>query len=151
MVTGTQERHIARQRAAVTRSFTVGGAQGYLLTSRCSDGTPADLRLIMGRPGTTLHGLLDTVAVAISTGLQTGIPLATFVRRFADTRFEPAGLTDDPEIPEVTSVVDYVVRRLALDYLTLEDRVPLDVLTPLERAATRPRHAGPVGWRAGRS
>jgi ribonucleoside-diphosphate reductase alpha chain len=116
----------------------VGDAQGYLLTSRWPDGSAADLRLIMGRPGTTLHGLLDTVAVAISTGLQTGVPLEIFVRRFADARFEPAGLTDDPEIPQATSVIDYVVRRLALDHLTYAERAALDVLTPAERAASRP-------------
>ncbi len=131
-----REREIPRRRPAVTRSFAVGGAYGYLLTSRFPDGSPADLRLIMGRPGTTLHGLLDTVAVAISTGLQTGVRLETFVRRFADVSFEPSGATDDPDIPRASSVIDYVVRRLALDHLSLEDRLPLDVLTPGERAAT---------------
>jgi ribonucleoside-diphosphate reductase alpha chain len=113
VVGGTQERRVTRRRAAVTRSFTVGGAAGYLLTSRYPDGAPADLRLIMGRPGTTLHGLLDTISVAISTGLQNDVPLATFVSRFAGVRFDPAGPTDDPEIPRASSVVDYVVRRLA--------------------------------------
>ncbi|MCK9902511.1 hypothetical protein MXD63_20825 [Frankia sp. Cpl3] len=80
--------------------------------------------------------MTETVSLAISTGLAYGVSLVTFVRQFADLRFEPAGLTDDPEIPRAASIIDYVVRRLALDFLPLQDRVTLGVLTPVERATT---------------
>lgn len=130
---GLAERAL-RRRESVTRSFTVGGAYGFLIASRHPDGSLADINLIMSKQGSTLRGMTETVALAISTGLAHGVPLATFVGQFIDLRFEPAGLTDDPELPRATSIIDYVVRRLALDFLTVEERAALGALTPEERA-----------------
>jgi ribonucleoside-diphosphate reductase alpha chain len=121
-------RRVPRQRASMTRAFTVGGARGFLIASRHTDGSLAEVSLIMAKQGSTLRGMTETLATAISTGLQHGVPLATFVRRFTDLRFEPAGTTDDPEIPHAASIIDYVVRRLALDYLPHTERAALGVI-----------------------
>ncbi len=143
---GAVARRAPRHRKSVTRSFTVGGAYGFIIASLHADGSLADVNLIMAKQGSTLRGMTETVSSAISTGLAHGVALVTFVRQFADLRFEPAGLTDDPEIPRATSIIDYVVRRLALDFLPLEDRAALGVLTPLERAevATEPTPVPPT-------
>lgn len=142
-------RRAPRHRESVTRAFTVGGAYGFIIASLHADGSLADVNLIMAKQGSTLRGMTETVSSAISTGLAHGVPLVTFVRQFADLRFEPSGLTDDPEIPRATSIIDYVVRRLAMDFLPVEDRAALGVLTPLERAeaATEPTPApAPPAW-----
>jgi ribonucleoside-diphosphate reductase alpha chain len=131
---GGVARRAPRHRESVTRSFTVGGAYGFIIASLHADGSLADVNLIMAKQGSTLRGMTETVSLAISTGLAHGVPLVTFVRQFTDLRFEPAGLTDDAEIPQATSIIDYVVRRLALDFLPLEERAALGVLTPSERA-----------------
>ncbi|WP_242606782.1 ribonucleotide reductase [Protofrankia symbiont of Coriaria ruscifolia] len=131
---GGVARRAPRRRESVTRSFTVGGAYGFIIASLHADGSLADVNLIMAKQGSTLRGMTETVSLAISTGLAHGVPLVTFVRQFTDLRFEPAGLTDDAEIPQATSIIDYVVRRLALDFLPLAERAALGVLTPSERA-----------------
>ncbi|WP_256804779.1 ribonucleotide reductase [Frankia sp. ACN10a] len=131
---GAGARRAPRHRKSVTRSFTVGGAYGFIIASLHTDGSLADVNLIMAKQGSTLRGMTETVSVAISTGLAHNVPLVTYVREFAGLRFEPAGLTDDPEIPRATSIIDYVVRRLALDFLPAEDRRALGVLTPREHA-----------------
>src|SRR5690606_26012910 len=82
-----------------------------------------------------LAGVMDAFSIAISVGLQYGVPLETYVRKFTNMRFEPAGMTDDPDIRMATSVVDYIFRRLALDYLPLERRAELGIFTAKERAA----------------
>jgi hypothetical protein len=117
-VAATAVRAAPRARESVTRAFTVGDAHGYLIASRHPDGTLADINLIVAKHGSTLHGMTATLATAISTGLQHGVPLATFVRRFTGIQFAPAGPTNDPDIPHATSIIDYVIRRLAADHLT---------------------------------
>jgi len=97
--------------------------------------------ITVAKQGSTLAGLCDALAVAVSLGLQHGVPLALFVRHLAHTRFAPAGRTDDPQLPTATSLVDYIFKRLALTYLPYEDRVGLGVLTAEERAT---RHAQPI-------
>ncbi|ETA01245.1 hypothetical protein CcI6DRAFT_03368 [Frankia sp. CcI6] len=136
-------RRAPRHRQSMTRAFTVGGAYGFIIASLHTDGSLADVNLIMAKQGSTLRGMTETVSSAISTGLAHGVPLATYVRQFADLRFEPAGMTDDPEIPRALSIIDYVVRRLALDFLPLEDRTALGVLTPLEHAELAAESAPP--------
>lgn len=89
----------------------------------------------MSKQGSTLAGVMDAFSVAISIGLQHGVPLETFVSKFTNMRFEPAGMTDDSDIRMASSVMDYIFRRLALDYLDFETRSELGILTARERAA----------------
>ena len=87
----------------------------------------------VSKQGSTLAGIMDAFAVAVSLGLQHGVPLATYVRKYSNMRFEPAGMTDDADLRIATSLVDYIFRRLAVDYLPYEERVELGILTTGER------------------
>src|SRR6476660_7120400 len=89
----------------------------------------------MSKQGSTLAGVMDAFSIAISIGLQYGVPLETYVSKFTNMRFEPAGMTDDPDIRLATSVMAYIFRRLALDFLPYEQRVELGIFTAAERAA----------------
>ncbi len=87
----------------------------------------------MSKQGSTLAGVMDAFSVAISIGLQYGVPLEAFVNKFTNMRFDPAGMTDDPDVRFAQSVMDYIFRRLALDYLSYSDRAALGILTAEER------------------
>ena len=91
--------------------------------------------LKLGKQGSTLAGVMDAFSIAISVGLQYGIPLETWVAKFTNMRFEPAGITDDPDIRMVSSVLDYIFRRLALDHLPYDQRADLGILSVAERSA----------------
>ena len=116
-------------------SFSVGGAEGYLTASSYPDDGLGEVFLKMSKQGSTLAGVMDAFSVAISIGLQYGVPLETYVGKFTNMRFEPAGMTDDPDIRMAASVMDYIFRRLALDYLPYERRAELGIFTAAERAA----------------
>ncbi len=103
-----------------TVSFSVGGAEGYLTASSYPDDGLGEVFLKMSKQGSTLAGVMDAFSVAISIGLQYGVPLETYVGKFTNMRFEPAGMTDDPDIRMAASVMDYIFRRLALDFLPYE-------------------------------
>jgi ribonucleoside-diphosphate reductase alpha chain len=90
----------------------IDGHPGHLTTTSHSDGRPIDVMLRFGKHGSTLAGLTDALGQAISVGLQAGVPMEEYVSAFADTEFAPAGRTDDPELPPIRSVLDYVGRRL---------------------------------------
>jgi ribonucleoside-diphosphate reductase alpha chain len=92
--------------------------------------------LKLGKQGSTLAGVMDAFSIAISIALQYGVPLETYVQKFTNMRFEPAGMTDDPDIRMAQSVMDYIFRRLALDYLPYEMREELSIFTAQERAAS---------------
>ncbi len=96
----------------------------------------------MSKQGSTLAGVMDAFSVAISIGLQYGVPLETYVGKFTNMRFEPAGMTDDPDIRIASSVMDYIFRRLALDFLPFDTRSELGILTAAERAAQLRAEAG---------
>ncbi|MFD9715830.1 hypothetical protein [Streptomyces sp. NPDC059076] len=135
-----------------TRAFTVGAASGHLTVSQTSGGVPVRVEIRMAKQGSTLNGLLDLLSVSLSRGLGAGVPLGDLLGDCLSTRFEPAGMTDDPQIPHATSVPDYAARRLALDCLAYEQRQELGVLTreerslgeqrvwPLPAQVARPRH-----------
>src|SRR5690242_7372026 len=123
-----------RRSATVTRS-SVAGAEGYMTASEYPDDGVGEVCLKLGKQGSTLAGVMDAFSVAISVGLQYGIPLESYVAKFTNMRFEPAGLTDDPDIRLASSVMDYIFRRLALDHLPYEDRAELGILSAAERAA----------------
>ena len=90
--------------------------------------------LKLGKQGSTLAGVMDAFSIAVSIGLQYGVPLETFVQKFTNLKFEPAGLTDDPDIRMAQSIMDYIFRRLALDYLSFDERAELGIYTATERA-----------------
>ena len=90
--------------------------------------------LKLGKQGSTLAGVMDAFSIATSIGLQYGVPLETYVQKFTNLKFEPAGLTDDPDIRMAQSIMDYIFRRLALDYLTFDERAELGIYTASERA-----------------
>ncbi len=129
------ERHrLARRRESLTTSFTVGGAQGYLTSSRYPDNGLAEIFLKLGKQGSTLAGVMDAFSIAVSIGLQHGIPLRTFVRKFTGMQFEPRGMTDDPDVRLSSSLLDYVFRRLALDYLSEADLAELHIASAEARS-----------------
>ena len=97
------------------------------------DGELGEIFLKLGKQGSTLAGVMDAFSIAVSIGLQYGVPLETYVSKFTNLRFEPAGLTDDPDVRMAQSLMDYVWRRLALDYLTFEDRAALGIYSADER------------------
>jgi ribonucleoside-diphosphate reductase alpha chain len=121
---------------SVTTSFSVAGAEGYMTAGSYPDNGLGEVFLKLGKQGSTLAGVMDAFSIAISIALQYGVPLEAFVSKFVNMRFEPAGMTDDPDIRISQSIMDYIFRRLALDYLPYETRAGLGIHTADERAAT---------------
>ncbi|GAA0456862.1 ribonucleoside-diphosphate reductase subunit alpha [Paractinoplanes deccanensis] len=128
-------KRLPKKRPSETVSFSVGGAEGYLTASSYPDDGLGEVFLKMSKQGSTLAGVMDAFSVAISIGLQYGVPLETYVSKFTNMRFEPAGMTDDPDVRMASSVMDYIFRRLALDFLPYETRADLGIFTAKERAA----------------
>jgi ribonucleoside-diphosphate reductase alpha chain len=128
-------KRLPKKRPSETVSFSVAGAEGYMTASSYPDDGLGEVFLKMSKQGSTLAGVMDAFSIAISVGLQYGVPLETYLSKFTNMRFEPAGMTDDPDIRMATSVVDYIFRRLALDFLPLERRAELGIFTAKERAA----------------
>ncbi len=128
-------KRLPKKRSSETVSFSVGGAEGYLTASSYPDDGLGEVFLKMSKQGSTLAGVMDAFSVAISIGLQYGVPLETYVSKFTNMRFEPAGMTDDPDIRMAASVMDYIFRRLALDFLPYDQRSELGIFTAAERAA----------------
>jgi ribonucleoside-diphosphate reductase alpha chain len=124
---------LPRTRTSKTFSFRVADAKGYATVAEFQDGRPGELWLHVSKPGSTLAGIMDSFAISVSHGLQYGVPLEAYVRTFMNRRFEPAGMTDDPDLRIATSLVDYVFRKLAIEYLTFEQREALGVLKTSER------------------
>ncbi len=126
---------LPKSRPSTTTSFSVGGAEGYLTAGSYPDDGLGEVFLKLGKQGSTLAGVMDAFSIAISIALQYGVPLETYVQKFVNMRFEPAGITDDPDIRIAQSVMDYIFRRLALDHLPDERRMELGILTAAERSA----------------
>jgi ribonucleoside-diphosphate reductase alpha chain len=127
-------KRLPKNRAGFTTSFAVGGAEGYMTASRYEDDELGEIFLKMSKQGSTLAGMMDAFSIAISIGLQYGVPLETYVQKFVNMRFDPAGLTDDQDVRMAQSIMDYIFRRLALDYLAYETRSALGIYTADERA-----------------
>ena len=117
----------------MTRSFTVAGAEGYMTAGSYPDDGLGEVFLKLGKQGSTLAGVMDAFSMAISISLQYGVPLETYVSKFTNMQFEPAGMTDDPDIRMSKSIIDYIFRRLALDYLPFDERAALGIYTAEER------------------
>ena len=125
---------LPKSRTGRTTSFAVAGAEGYMTASEYPDGRLGEVFLKLGKQGSTLAGVMDAFSIAISIALQYGVPLETYVQKFTNLKFEPAGMTDDPDIRIAQSIMDYIFRRLALDYLSFDERGELGIYTAAERA-----------------
>jgi ribonucleoside-diphosphate reductase alpha chain len=123
-----------RNRTSRTFEFRVAECKGFVTVGEYSDGRPGEIFLKVSKQGSTLAGIMDAFSNSVSYGLQYGVPLRKFVEAFTNTRFEPAGITDDPDLRIATSILDYIFRRLAVDYLTYEERAELGILTVGERS-----------------
>src|SRR5690242_11683155 len=128
-------KRLPKKRTSVTTSFSVAGAEGYMTAGMYEDGSLGEVFLKLGKQGSTLAGVMDAFSIGISLALQHGVPLETYIQKFTNMRFEPAGMTDDPDIRIAQSVMDYIFRRLALDHLPVEKRATLGIFTAEERAA----------------
>jgi ribonucleoside-diphosphate reductase alpha chain len=126
-------RRLPKGRPGITTSFTVGGAEGYMTANSYPDDGLGEVFLKMSKQGSTLAGMMDAFSIAVSVGLQYGVPLETYISKFTNMRFEPAGLTDDPDVRMAQSIVDYIFRRLALDFLPFETRSALGIHSVDER------------------
>jgi ribonucleoside-diphosphate reductase alpha chain len=122
---GAVRRPLPKVRNAKTFSFTVAGIHGYVTVGEYEDGTPGELFINIAKMGSTLAGLMDSFARSVSYGLQYGVPLKSYAKGLSHMSFAPAGITDDPEIRTASSLVDYIFRRLALTYLSFDDRLEL--------------------------
>ena len=128
-------KRLPKARPSRTVSFAVGGAEGYMTAGSYPDDGLGEVFLKLGKQGSTLAGVMDAFSIATSIALQYGVPLEAFVNKFVNMRFEPSGMTDDPDIRMAQSIVDYIFRRLALDYLSYDEREGLGIFTADERAA----------------
>ena len=126
-------RKLSRSRPSRTFEFRVGDCKGYTTIGEYEDGQPGELFLTVSKQGSTMAGVMDAFAKSISYGLQYGVPIRAFVEAFTNMRFEPAGITDDPDIRFAASIMDYLFRRLAIDYLTYEERSELGIFSVDER------------------
>jgi ribonucleoside-diphosphate reductase alpha chain len=124
---------LPRRRRSSTFAFRVADCEGYVTVGEYDDGRAGEVFIKVSKQGSTLAGIMDAFSISISLGLQHGVPLATYVRKYSNMKFEPAGLTDDRELRLATSLVDYIFRRLAVDYLSKEERTELGILTTDER------------------
>jgi ribonucleoside-diphosphate reductase alpha chain len=124
---------LPKGRPGITTSFSVGGAEGYMTANSYPDDGLGEVFLKMSKQGSTLAGMMDAFSIAVSVGLQYGVPLETYVSKFTNMRFEPAGMTDDQDVRMAQSIVDYIFRRLALDFLPFETRSALGIHTATER------------------
>jgi ribonucleoside-diphosphate reductase alpha chain len=122
---GAVRRELPKMRTSKTFSFRVADSRGFFTVGEYDDGTPGELFISVSKMGSTLRGLMDAFAISISYGLQYGVPLKSYARVFSHMSFAPSGITDDPEIRTASSIVDYIFRRLAMTYLSFDDRLEL--------------------------
>ena len=139
-----QERRAVRrklpdERQSITHKFSINEFEGYITVGLYEDGTPGEIFLVMAKEGSTISGLMDSFATAISIALQYGVPLQTLVDKFSHTRFEPSGFTKHPEIPIAKSITDYIFRWLASKFLSREDKIAAGVVLREDLAGELPR------------
>jgi ribonucleoside-diphosphate reductase alpha chain len=133
------------QRDATIHKFSINGNEGYLMVGLYADGSPGEIFVVMSKEGSTISGLMDAFATSISIALQYGVPLRVLVNKFIHTRFEPAGMTNNPEVRFAKSVVDYIFRYLGLKYLSKEDQDALGLAkTMVENNETQAKLVEPT-------
>jgi len=132
---GPRRKRMPRERQSLTHKFSIGGHEGYITAGMYDDGSVGEIFLTdIGKEGSTLRGMMNSFATAISIALQYGVPLETLVRKFSYMRFEPEGITGNPEIPFAKSMPDYIMRWLASRFLDTDAQEELGILTPQVRA-----------------
>jgi ribonucleoside-diphosphate reductase alpha chain len=132
---GPRRKRMPRERQSITHKFSIGGHEGYITAGMYEDGTVGEIFLTdIGKEGSTLRGMMNSFATAISIALQYGVPLETLVQKFSYMRFEPEGITGNPEIPFAKSMPDYIMRWLASRFLDADAQEELGILTPAVRA-----------------
>ena len=129
----THRERLPRSRSSKTFEFRVADCKGFVTVGEYDDGRPGEIFIRVSKQGSTLAGIMDAFAMAISHGLQYGVPLDAYVRAFVGMRFEPAGITDDPELRIASSLIDYLFRRLAVEYLSSDQRSTMNIFTTGER------------------
>ena len=133
VLVGAVRERLPRRRVSTTFAFRVADCEGYVTVGEYEDGRPGEVFIKVSKQGSTLAGIMDAFSISISLGLQHGVPLATYVRKYVNMKFEPSGMTDDADLRIATSLVDYIFRRLALDYLKPSEREELGVMSTSER------------------
>ncbi|HEY2216460.1 MAG TPA: vitamin B12-dependent ribonucleotide reductase, partial [Solirubrobacteraceae bacterium] len=132
---GPQRKRMPRERQSITHKFSIAGHEGYITAGMYEDGSVGEIFLTdIGKEGSTLRGMMNSFATAISISLQYGVPLETLVQKFSYMRFEPEGITQNPEIPFAKSMPDYIMRWLASRFLDVDAQEELGILTPAVRA-----------------
>src|SRR5205814_5279932 len=132
---GPRRKRMPRERQSITHKFSIGGHEGYITAGMYEDGSVGEIFLTdIGKEGSTLRGMMNSFATAISIALQYGVPLETLVQKFSYMRFEPEGITGNPEIPFAKSMPDYIMRWLASRFLDVDAQEELGILTPQVRA-----------------
>ncbi len=121
-------RRLPDERASITHKFNVGGHEGYLTIGLYEDGTPGEIFLRMAKEGSTISGLMDSFATAISLALQYGVPLKDLVNKFSHLRFEPAGFTTNRDIPMAKSLVDYIFRYMATKFMSADEKHAVGII-----------------------
>jgi len=147
-----KRRRMPRERQSITHKFSIGGHEGYITAGMYEDGTVGEIFLTdIGKEGSTLRGMMNAFATAISIALQYGVPLETLVQKFSYMRFEPEGITGNPEIPFAKSMPDYIMRWLASRFLDVDAQEELGILTPEVRARKAAQETAMAGDTAGPS
>jgi len=143
-------RKLPDERRAITHKYSIAGHEGYITVGMYEEGRPGEIFLVMAKEGSTISGLMDAFATAISMALQYGVPLEALVEKFSHVRFEPSGFTKNPEVPYAKSITDYIFRWLAAKFLSAEHQEQVGVQTAAvaERKAlpdARPEAPAPAG------
>jgi len=125
IVKGAVKRELPKRRSSKTYEFRLADLKGFFTVGEYEDGTPGELFITISKQGSTLSGLMDSFARSVSHGLKYGVPLKSYVKSLMGTSFAPAGITDDKDIRTASSITDYIFRRLAMDYLSFDDRLEL--------------------------
>jgi len=146
VVKGAVRRRLPKVRNGKTYKFQIADLEGYFTVGEYEDGTPGELFVSVSKQGSTLSGLMDSFAISVSHGLQYGVPLKSYVKTLRGTSFAPSGITDDADIRTASSITDYIMRRLALDYLSFDDRLELGLASfeDMPEAQTSLLEAAPV-------
>src|SRR3978361_168390 len=149
---GPPRKRMPRERQSITHKFSIGGHEGYITAGQYEDGSVGEIFLTdIGKEGSTLRGMMNSFATAISISLQYGVPLETLVQKFCYMRFEPEGMTTNPEIPFAKSMPDYIMRWLASRFLDVDLQEELGILTKegRSRKAAQDAASSQVGDSAG--
>jgi ribonucleoside-diphosphate reductase alpha chain len=145
----TQRRRLPDDRVEVGRKFRVGEYEGYIHVGLFEDGTPGDIFVDIAKEGTTLAGLMNSFMISVSLGLQYGVPLEVYVSKFAHMRFEPSGMTNDPDIRAAKSIVDYIFRWMGKKFLSTDQQEEIGILSPEVRARLAQSYSALEGKPAG--